>query len=425
MNGYFTGDKDVSYVLQYGIEAKYEHLLEKEGGIIRRLPTDYSGIPKGDRNTSRGLADEEIARNTEAALSFFRQNNYSKAFTCAINADHDNVLIELILGTLFLTGAGVKKSFSEAYYWLRRASDNGSSYASSQLADMYASYKISAENESAYGTRTCLPSILYFRMARHDFPLRDVINKLDLMARFDDGTLIFRYEIEYVSMCEEKRWYYKSLAVIDEEFYDGTKVERDEIARLASEGEHHAQAILSVLFEYGIGGFSQSIVEGLKYEKMLPCEGRNHSYAFRDLLIGIYYLNGIGLRKDDILAETHLRRAAEGGSSFADACLRLLQAEKDEKEGVVDDNSKAYHRLLKKNDNERHDESVLQQSESIPPTNVTHSQGQAEKDTSDDPWTSSDTKWLLVGLTVVGLVLLGAYQLLMWIIFTIKDFLFG
>ena len=69
---------------------------------------------------------------------------------------------------------------------------------------MYASYKISAENESAYGTCTCLPSILYFRMARHDFPLRDVINKLDLMARFDDGTLIFRYEIEYVSMCEEK-----------------------------------------------------------------------------------------------------------------------------------------------------------------------------------------------------------------------------
>ena len=427
INDEFFRDWNCISMRSYALAARWALILQNEAKMTHRPTYTTDGGPTEHRNSDLGLSPEDLEANTSKAREYYSKGNYSKAFPAAIKSNLQDPVVPTMLAVMFLYGQGVKKSYPEAFYWAKVASDKGEPLGSSIVAEMYETYKVSADMESKLGVQTRLPQIEYFSLTSNFEYLPRIIRNVNDSEKLEDGTPIFKYEIAYRKMCNEKRWYYAALAVLQESTIGENHAYLDEMKELAEKNIPYAQAILAVLYENGICGIEKNIPLAAHYDMLLPKDKPLYSFPFRDFFLGMLYFKGIGLTQDDLMAEKLFRNAKEGGSEFGASCLNLLLLYKMEAEnlklaGMTENRltrEKIKYTKPQETPSESYEDSPFESNDSR------DKEPELAKPSGDEPWTRDDTKWLLVGLSFFALFLWGAYSFLRFIAKTVWNFLFS
>ena len=310
--------------------AELQHIPHQGGSSIVRSGTRSNAL------ATRGLQD---LRCTEEALQWLkrglelRQQCFDEArasntpywtdpnhrlgeafasFERGIKSNPDHPELQFMLGLCYSDGEGVERDDRKAFFWTRKAAEQGYAEAQDALGCMYTN-RLSGLD---YGVPLDdVQGAYWFRKAAQQ---GHAIAQLALAGLCAGGDGV---EQDYV---QAAYWFTKAAeqgeqsaqADLGKLYEDGLGVPQDYAQaavwyrKAAEQGlSTEAQYRLGLLYFYG-QGVAQDYAEAAHWFRKATCGGRGHTDA--QYYLGFMYQYGRGVQHDDVQAAMWYRKAAEG-----------------------------------------------------------------------------------------------------------------
>ncbi len=270
-----------------------EHLRSlKENRVGKRAMRDLFKVGLGVLVLSLGLAAPVAAGQLEDGWAAYERADYAMALRLwRPMVDQGNVVAQLLLGSMYADGRGVKRDYAEAAKWYRKANDQGYVDALCVLGRRCAAFPDYAE---------ALKWLYKFADQGDAFP------QFILGLMHDRGIVVKR------DHTEAAKWYRKA----------------------AEQGDAKAQASLGLGYEFGFG-VKRDFAEAAKWFRKSADQGDANGQNY----LADMYDSGHGVRQDHTEAAKWYRDAAEQGVLDAQRSLGIMYYTG---EGVPQDYVQAY-----------------------------------------------------------------------------------
>ena len=238
---------------------------------------------------------------------------------------------QLLLGFMYVLGAGVPKDDAKAVHWFRKAAEQGNIQAHSYLSFLYANY-------IGFGIPEDDAKAVYLHW------YRKATEQGDAWAQYNLGLMYANGEGVPEDDAKAMHWYRKAAEqghasaqhFLGQMYSNGVGVPGDDIKaihwyeRAAYQG--HARAM------YDLGVMLFRIDEAQKLARVKTAAEQGDAWA--QFYLDLMYDNGEGVPEDDAKDVHWFRKAAEQGNVQAQFYLGLMYANG---EGVPEDAAKAVH----------------------------------------------------------------------------------
>ena len=258
-----------------------------------------------------------VEKNTEKALHFYM-----------LAAEQNSLPAEYNLGLLYLKGEGIKPDYKEALKWLREAAFEGNAYAQYALARIneqgyrdedgkevikpnedraLAMYYLASSNE--HGPSQYRLAEILVRQKPIDLSVSNIAKRNQLIKRLYEGAVA-----EGVKEASLPLAFFNAAAQDPKKQAQALAVAQEEVG----EGNAQAALLLGMMYDRGIAVDANQAKAIYWYQQA----SENPVSTF---VLGTYYSEGKGINQDVKKGESLLQKSADGGFSYANLNLAVMQ----------------------------------------------------------------------------------------------------